>query len=225
MSNKLLAGHRDRLRKRFYNTPSRSLPDYEILEMILFQVFPRSDTKALAKRLLNKYGSFAKLLSADKESLTSVQGVGDSVAHQLALLHDLYSRIYLDIDHKTDVLNNWTAVLNYCRFTMGFKEKEHFRILYLNKANALIEDQLCQEGTVDRVNLYPREVLKKAIGNNASAIILIHNHPSGSVKPSKPDIEITNRIKEALDPLDIKLHDHIIVSSNNYYSFRTNGLL
>ena len=226
MSDKnLLSGHRERLRRRFIDSPPRSLPDYEILEMVLFQIFPRKNTKDIAKNLLLKYKSIAGVLSAEKSSLKTIDGIGDAVIYQLSLLHDLFSRVYLDVDKKVDILNNWSSVLNYCRFTMAFKETENFRVLYLNSGNALIEDQLCEEGTVNLVNVYPREIIKNAINNNASAIILIHNHPSGNPKPSREDITMTKQISNALVPIDIKLHDHIIVSNSNYYSFRSNGLI
>jgi DNA repair protein RadC len=218
-------GHRKRLKDRFLKSPIRSLPDYEILEMILFSVFPRKDTKSLAKKLLSKFGSLADIVNADSTDLKSIEGVGDALIIQMKLLSDIFSRLHLPIDKPITVLNNWMSVIHYCNLTMGYKKIELFRVLYLNKNNCLIADQLCEHGTVDRVQIYPREIAKKALECNASAIILVHNHPSGFTEPSKEDIEMTKQIAKALSAISVNLHDHLIISKNSHYSFRAKGLI
>lgn len=218
-------GHRKRLKERLLKSPIRTLPDYEILEMILFSVFPRKDTKSLAKKLLSKFGSLAEIVNADSTDLKSIEGVGDALIIQMKLLSDIFSRLHLPIDKPLQVLNNWMSVINYCNLTMGYKKVELFRVLYLNKNNCLIADQLCEHGTVDRIQIYPREIAKKALECNASAIILVHNHPSGAIEPSKEDIEMTKQIAKALSAISINLHDHLIISKNSHYSFRAKGLI
>jgi len=226
LDSSTLSGHRSRLKERFLKSPNRTLPDYEILEMILFNAIPRRDTKMLAKYLLDKFGSLIAVLSADQIDLKNIPGIGRSVLLQFKLFLDTFTRLHVAIDLKdVNIINSWTAVLNYCHLTMGFKSIEHFRILFLNKKNVLIADELFETGTVDRVNIYPREIVKKALHYNSSAIILIHNHPSGDAKPSKDDIEITNSISAALSHCRISVHDHVIIAQHSHFSFRNSGLL
>ncbi|MSO14177.1 RadC family protein [Rickettsiales endosymbiont of Trichoplax sp. H2] len=220
-------GHRQRLKSRFYKLPIRSLPDYEILEMVLFYVIPIKDTKKVAKQLLNTFGSLIGVLNADYTQLSQIKGLGNSVYLFFKLLKDLFSRLHLpnECDKKFHVLNNWTSVVNYCNLTMGFQKVEYFKILYLNAKNILIDEEIIESGTVDRIAVHPREIVKSAINHFASAVILVHNHPSGDVSPSKQDIEITNTIATALKAVNIVIHDHIIVSHNDYFSFKTNNLI
>ncbi len=221
----LKSGHRKRLKDKFLKVPIRSLEDYEILEMLLFDVFTRRDTRDMAKLLIAKFGSIAGVLNAEPIELKKIEGIGDSATLHFKLLLDLYSRILLPIKTGQQVLSNWHSVINYCNLTMGFKKSECFRVLYLNKKNALIADELSEAGTIDKVQIYPREIAKKAIENSAAAVVLVHNHPSGEAKPSSEDIEMTKAINNALSALSIKIHDHLIVANDSHFSFRANGLL
>jgi DNA repair protein RadC len=222
----LNSGHRKRLRDRFQNASLRSLPDYEILEMVLYLAIIRGDTKKIAKELLIKFRSLAGIIGSEAKDLRQIDGVGESVIFLLKLLADLNSRLHIPIKPKEfHILGNFTSVINYCDLTMGHKNKEFFRVLYLNKKNALIEDHIHEEGTVDQIQIYPREITRKVLDTGASSIVLIHNHPSGDTTPSKEDIEVTKAIKQALVLFNVGVHDHIIVSRGEYFSFRSNGLL
>lgn len=219
-------GHRSRLKERFLNSPRRALQDYEILEMILFYAVVRKDTKPIAKLLLKKFGSLAGIIFADDAALKTIDGVGDGIVFFLKLLADSFSRICVPQQKgEVHVLSSWLAVLNYCQLTMGFKNSEAFRVLMLNKKNILIADEFVNAGTVDRIAIYPREISKMALLHGATAIILVHNHPSGDPNPSKEDIEITDRIIDALSPISVSLHDHVIVAQHNHFSFRAAGLI
>ena len=220
------SGHRERLRNRFMKASIRTLPDYEILEMLLFSLFKRKDTKKLAKLLLDKFGSLIAVISADSARLKKIKGVGDSTVFYFRLLQDLFSRLHLPLEkEKVHIFNNWLSVVNYCTLVLGFKNKENFCILFLNRKNLLIEEEFIEYGTVDKVAVYPREIVKMAINYGASAVILVHNHPSGDLKPSEDDIEMTEKISEALKSVNIALHDHLIISKVDYFSFKNNNLL
>lgn len=221
-------GHRKRVKERFLKTDLRSLEDYEILEMMLFHALPRADTKTIAKDLLRKFGSLQSILGAEKEDLVSVQGVGESVVLFLRLMLDFNTRLCVPADNSKNfnVLSNWHAVLNYCRITMGYKKKsEFFRVLYLNRKNCLLGDELHNEGTIDKIQIYPREIARKVLEYGASAVILVHNHPSGDTSPSKEDVEITKSIAKAIEPFGAVVHDHLIISEFDYFSFKGNKLL
>ncbi len=219
-------GHRKRLKERFLRSPLRTFADYEVLELFLFDAVPRKDTKILAKTLLQKFSSLQGVFSADVHDLKSVIGVGESIIMRLKMVMDIFSRFHLSINAKElHVLSNWSSVINYCNLTMGFKRKEFFRILFLDKRNFLLADELLDSGTIDKVSVYPREIVKHAIAHNASAIILVHNHPSGDCAPSDQDILITKSIVHALAGVNIMVHDHIIVAKNSHYSFKATGLL
>lgn len=221
-----VAGHRKRLRDKFLKIPLRSLPDYEILEMLLFNASPRKDTKQLAKELLNRFGSLARILNAEPHELKEIDNVGDAIVFQFKLALDLLSRVLLPSDNKdTHIFNNWHTVINYCQLTSGFKNTENYRVLYLNKKNILIAEEVSEAGTVDKIQIYPREIAKKALFHNASSIILVHNHPSGDPQPSNEDIKLTELIVKALEPLNIQMHDHIIVANHNSFSFKGNQLI
>ena len=208
-------------------TDLRTLPDYEILEMMLFYAIPRIDTKAIAKQLLAEFGSIAGVINASPHELSKIAGVGEGTKHLFKLLLDFHSRLFVPVEPKQlNVLSNWEAVLDYCRLTMGYQRKaEFFRVLYLNRKNHLLTDEFHDYGTIDCVQVYPREIARKVIESCASAVILIHNHPSGDTKPSNADIEVTKTIAKALEPVGAVVHDHLIVSGSQYFSFRANKLL
>ena len=220
-------GHRKRLKERFFKSPIRTVPDYEILEMLLFYVIPVRDTKSIAKLLLKKFGSLAGVINAEEIQLDEIKGIGQSVAIYFKLLKDFFSRLHIsnDFEKKVHILNNWNAVINYCNLTMGFQKTECFKILYLNVKNALIYEEVIDYGTVDRIAIHPREIVKNALIHSASAVILVHNHPSGEITPSKQDMELTDMIVSGLKSVNITVHDHIIVSHNDYYSFKSNDLI
>lgn len=219
------AGHRKRLRERFRNGGADAIPDYELLELILFRVFPRGDTKPLAKKLIAKFKSFAEVVNAPAERLKEVEGIGDRAVDEIKLVQAAALRLMKgEIIQKT-VLGTWTAVLDYCRAAQGFENREAFRILFLDKRNQLIADEVQQRGTVDHTPVYVREVVKRALELSATALILVHNHPSGDPTPSRADIDMTKMIVEAARPLGITIHDHIIVGRQGHASFRALRLL
>ncbi|WP_349357446.1 DNA repair protein RadC [Stappia sp.] len=213
-------GHRDRLRQRFRDGGHEALQDYEMLELLLFSPIKRADTKPIAKALIARFGSFADVLAAPPARLMEVKGVGQRVVDQLKLAHAVSQRFLREEVRKKPVLSSWSAVLDYVRTAMAFSDREEFRILFLDKKNALIADEVQQRGTVDHTPVYPREVMKRALELSASAIILVHNHPSGDPTPSRADIQMTNQIAEIAKPLGIALHDHIIVGRDGHASFR-----
>src|ERR1700742_2262740 len=204
-------GHRDRLRERFHEAGPDALSDYELLEMALFAALPRRDTKPLAKSLLKRFGSFAEVVHAPENLLREVDGVGDASITQLKLLAAAAGRIAKGEIKRRIALASWNDVIAYCRSDMAFAEKEQFRILFLDKRNQLIADEVQQTGTVDHTPVYPREVIKRALELTATAILLVHNHPSGDPTPSNADIQMTKQIAEIAGPLGIAVHDHIIV--------------
>jgi DNA repair protein RadC len=190
------------------------------MELILFAALPRVDTKPLAKRLIARFGSFAEAIAAPSERIREIPGAGESVALQLELVKAAADRLARGAVHRRPVLSSWSAVIDYCRTTMAFAEKEQFRILFLDKRNRLIADELQQSGTVDHTPVYPREVVKRALEVSATAIILVHNHPSGDPTPSRADIDMTRMIVTAAEPLGITVHDHVIVGRNGHASLR-----
>ena len=214
------AGHRNRLRDRFLRGGADALPDYELLELLLFRALPRIDTKPIAKRLIGRFGSFAEVIAAPPARLREVEGVGDAAVTELKLVQAAAERIARGAVQKRPVLASWSAVIEYCRTTMAFAEKEQFRILFLDKRNALISDEVQQTGTVDHTPVYPREVIKRALELSATAIILVHNHPSGDPTPSRADIEMTKTIIDIAQPLGVTVHDHVIVGRNGHASLR-----
>lgn len=213
-------GHRDRLRARFHDAGPDSLADYELLELILFRAIKRQDTKPLAKDLIARFGSFAEVLSAPPNRLKEVTGVGKAVITELKLAEAAARRFTLGQVKSRPVLASWSSVIDYCHTAMAFSDKEQFRILFLDKKNALIADEVQQTGTVDHTPVYPREVIKRALEVSATAIILVHNHPSGDPTPSRADIQMTKKIIDVAEPLGITIHDHIIVGKDGHASFR-----
>lgn len=213
-------GHRERLRTRFLEAGGEALADYELLELVLFRAIPRRDVKPLAKALLKRFGSFADVLAAPRARLMEVPGVSAAVATDLALVHAAAGRFGRTQVSGRMVLSSWSSVINYCRTAMAYAEREQFRVLYLDRKNALIGDEVQGEGTVDHTPVYPREVVKRAIELSASALILVHNHPSGDPTPSAADIQMTTQIVEIGKSLGITVHDHIIVGRQGHASFR-----
>ena len=218
-------GHRERLRARFREQGAASLADYELLEMALFRAIQRGDTKPIAKALLKKFGTLTEVLAAPRERLKEVDGVGDRVVDELKLIKAVAERSAGEAVRKRPVLSSWSALLDYCRAAMAFEEREQFRILFLDKKNTLIADEVQQTGTVDHTPVYPREVMRRALELSASAIILVHNHPSGDPTPSRADIQMTKTIVDVGKPLGIAVHDHLIIGREGHASFRALELL
>ncbi len=219
------AGHRKRLRDRFLKAGMAALPDYEILELVLFLAQPRGDMKPVAKNLLQQFGSYSSVITAEAKELKKVEGVGDVAVAALKTIRDAAVRLSQDEIIGRPVLSSWQALLDYCRAAMGHEKNEQFRIFFLNRKNLLIADEVQQTGTVDHTPVYPREVVKRALDLGATAIIMVHNHPSGDSTPSKGDIAVTKEVKEAGIKLGITLHDHVVVSRNGTSSFKSMGLL
>jgi DNA repair protein RadC len=213
-------GHRERLRERFHGAGPDALSDYELLEMALFPALPRRDTKPLAKTLLKKFGSFAEVIHAPEARLREVDGIKDASINQLKLIAAAAHRIAKGEIKRRTALSSWSDVIDYCRTSMAFADKEAFRILFLDKRNQLIADEVQQTGTVDHTPVYPREVIKRALELSATAIILVHNHPSGDPTPSQADIQMTKAIIDIASPLGISVHDHIIVGKHGHASMK-----
>ncbi|WP_274629540.1 RadC family protein [Arvimicrobium flavum] len=217
------AGHRERLRERFAQTGADALADYELLELLLFRSVPRADTKPAAKALLARFGSLAEVLGAPLDLLCEVNGVGRSVALDLKIVAAATQRALKNEIRGREVLSSWQQVLDYCKAAMAFEEREQFRILFLDKKNTLIADEVQHIGTVDHTMAYPREILRRALALSATAVVLAHNHPSGDPTPSRADIDMTKTIVEALKPAGIAVHDHIIIGKKGFASMK--GLL
>lgn len=217
--------HRTRLRERFMQGGADALPDYELLELVLFRAIPRRDVKPLAKALLKRFGDFNGVISAAPSRLVEVQGVGSAVVHELKIVEAAAHRLAKTRVAKRNVLGSWDAVLDYCRAMMAHRDTEQFHILFLDRKNVLIADEAQQRGTVDHVPVYPREIARRALELGATAIILVHNHPSGDPTPSEADIAMTQTIVAALMPLAITVHDHLIIGKGAELSFRGSGLL
>ena len=213
-------GHRERLRERFLKGGSDALADYELLELVLFRAIARIDLKPLAKELLKQFGSFAEVISAPIERLKSIKGLGEAAITELKLVEAAAHQLARGQIKDRPVLSSWSSVLDYCRAAMAFADKEQLRVLFLDKRNRLIADELQQEGTVDHTPVYPREVVKRALELSATAIILVHNHPSGDPTPSQADIQMTQEIIAVARPLGISVHDHIIVGRDGHASLR-----
>jgi DNA repair protein RadC len=218
-------GHRERLRERFHGAGPDALSDYELLEMALFPALPRRDTKPLAKALLKRFGSFAEVVHAPEPLLREVDGVGDASVQQIKLIAAAAGRIAKGELRQRTLLSSWNDVIGYCRTTMAFAEKEQFRLLFLDKRNQLIADEVQQTGTVDHTPVYPREVIKRALELSATALILVHNHPSGDPTPSQADIQMTRAIVDIAAPLGIAVHDHIIVGRSGHASLKAMKLI
>ena len=204
-------GHRDRLRARFRTAGAQALADYELLELVLFRAVPRRDVKPLAKALVDRFGSFAEVVAAPPALLAEVPGVKDAIITELKVVEAAAQRLARGQVKRRPALSSWSAVIDYCRTAMAYAEREQVRVLFLDKRNQLIADEVLQTGTVDHAPVYPREVVKRALEVSASALILCHNHPSGDPTPSRADIDMTRRIIDVAKPLGIEVHDPITV--------------
>ena len=220
-----IADHRKRLRARFIDGGAQAMPDYEMLELVLFRAIPRQDVKPLARRLIDTFGDFNRVLSAPAARLTQVQGVGEAVLIELKIVEAAAHRLARAKIMQRHVISSWDAVLDYCHTVMAHRDVEQFRILFLDRKNVLIADEEQARGTVDHVPVYPREVVRRALELNASALILVHNHPSGDPTPSDADIDMTRQIEAAAQALGITVHDHLIIGKSRELSFRAKGLL
>jgi DNA repair protein RadC len=218
-------GHRERLRQRFRNGGADALPDYELLELVLFRALPRRDVKELAKRLIARFGSFAEVLNAPEGRLKEVSGVGEVAVTELKLVRAAALRLVKGQVLRRPALSSWAEVLDYVRAAQAYEHRECFRILFLDKKNHLIADEVQQQGTADHTPVYVREVVKRALELSASAIILVHNHPSGDPTPSRADIDMTNLVVEAARPLGVVVHDHIVVGRQGHASFKALRLI
>ncbi|MHC2000849.1 RadC family protein [Methylobacterium sp. CM6241] len=212
--------HRDRLRARFAQAGADALPDYELLELVLFRAIPRRDVKPLAKALIRRFGSFAEVVSAEPNRLAEVDGVSQGVIADIKLIEAAGHRLARGAIAARPLLSSWAALLEYCRATMAFSPREQFRVLFLDKRNHLIADEVQGRGTVDHTPVYPREVARRALELSATAIILAHNHPSGDPTPSAADIKMTREIVGILDPLGIIVHDHVILGRDGHASLK-----
>lgn len=220
----LYAGHRQRLRARFLEHGADSLPDYELLEMLLFSAIPRRDVKPIAKKLLARFGDLWGVLQAKPEQLAQ-EKLSESIIGTLLVTGAVVLRAQKSSLIGRPLLNNWQRIVDYCRAAMGHEPKEQFRLLFLDRRNQLLGDEIQQRGTIDHAPVYPREIVQRALELGAGALILVHNHPSGDVTPSHADIQMTKAIIEACKPLGITVHDHLIVGRDRVESFKTLGIL
>ncbi|MEM1289528.1 MAG: DNA repair protein RadC [Pseudomonadota bacterium] len=218
-------GHRERLRERFREAGAEALADYELLELLLFRSIPRRDTKQLAKQLIDRFGSLGAVLQAPVAQLCEVPGIKINTATDLHLVSAAAAAMHRGDIAQRDVLSSWSAVIDYCRSEMAHQSVEQFRILFLDKKNQLLRDEVQQSGTVDHTPVYPREVVKRSLELGASAIILVHNHPSGDPTPSSADITMTREIMAAAEPLGVNVHDHLIVGTQGHVSLRALGFM
>ncbi|MEZ0223105.1 MAG: DNA repair protein RadC [Alphaproteobacteria bacterium] len=218
-------GHRDRLRQRFVKSGPGAFQDYELLEMLLFAAIPRKDVKPLAKQLLTRFGNLAGVMGASLDDLKRMKGLSENSAVMLKGIQAITLRmLYNDIEQKP-VLSSWQKLIDYCTVAMAHDKREHFRVMFLDRKNRLIADEVKQVGTVDHVPVYPREVVGRALELGATALILVHNHPSGDPTPSQGDISMTREIIKAARALDLAVHDHIIIGKNGHVSFKAMGIV
>jgi len=217
-------GHRQRLRERFRKAGGGALQDYELIELLLFAAIPRRDVKPLAKALIQRFGSYAELLSASREELGKVDGLGDVAIDTLLAVREAAVRLARADASDKPILGGWEKLMDYLMADMGRAKQEHFRLLFLDKKNRLIHDEIHQKGTIDHAPVYPREVAKRCLEIGASAVILVHNHPSGDSKPSRADIDITREIDKALKVIGVTVHDHVVVGRRGHTSFKSMGL-
>jgi DNA repair protein RadC len=218
-------GHRERLRERFLGGGAEAMPDYELLELVLFAAIPRRDVKPLAKALIARFGGFAEAIAAPRERLLEVDGMSEGAATQLKIVAAAALRLSQTRVLGRPALSSWAALIDYCAAAMARSLKEEFRILFLDRKNVLIADEVQSSGTIDHTPVYPREIVKRALELGASAVILVHNHPSGDPTPSKADIEMTREVADAARALRIIVHDHVIVGRSGHASFKALGLL
>ncbi|HBS49876.1 MAG TPA: hypothetical protein DEA05_07225 [Rhodobacteraceae bacterium] len=217
--------HRKRLRARFMAGGAQAVPEYELLELILFRSLRRQDVKPLARALMDAFGDINRVLSAPPERLREIKGVGEEIVTDFKIVEAVAHRMARARVMQRHVISSWDAVLDYCHTTMAHRETEQFRVLFLDRKNSLIADEEQARGTVDHVPVYPREIAKRALELNASALILVHNHPSGDPSPSQSDIDMTEKILAACEALGLTLHDHLIIGKSRELSFRAEGFI
>jgi len=220
-----LRDHRKRLRERFMQGGPEAMPEYELLELILFRAIPRQDVKPLARELMDVFGDMNRVIAAPPARLLAIKGVGETVVQELKIVEAAAHRMMRSRVIERSVISGWDAVLDYCHTTMAHRETEQFRVLFLDRKNVLIADEEQAKGTVDHVPVYPREVVKRALELNASALILVHNHPSGDPTPSESDIAVTCQIEDAAKALGLALHDHVIIGKSTELSLRSAGYI
>ncbi|WP_051908855.1 RadC family protein [Candidatus Odyssella acanthamoebae] len=218
-------GHRQRLKDKFNTVGAAAFADYELLELLLFQVIPRSDTKPLAKALIDRFGGLLGVVAAPIPLLKEIKGVGDNVIHALKLQYAVIGRALKQDIHGKCVLQSWQQVIDYCTATMAYDDKEQLRLLYLDQKNQVLCDEIQQTGTVNHTPIYPREVMKRAFEVGASSLIMVHNHPSGDPTPSRADIDLTLKIQRIGNDLGVKLHDHVIIGKGRHSSLKSLGIL
>lgn len=218
-------GHRDRLRTKLIERGPNALEDYELLETLLFAFIPRRDVKPVAKALLARFGSLSAVLAARPADLVKVSGVGETVAAYIKATAEMGTRATRETLKSRTVISSWSALQDYVRQELQHEKREQFRVLFLDRKNQLIEDEIMGRGTVDHAPVYPREIARRALELHASSLILVHNHPSGDPTPSRADIDMTREVMDALDALDITVHDHLIAARNGVLSFRAQGLI
>jgi len=218
-------GHRERLRERFAEAGADALADYELLELLLFRFIPRQDTKPLAKALIARFGSLAGVMAAEPARIAEIEGAGPAVAQDLKIAHAVHLRAQRAELKKRTVISSWTQLTNYVRDALAHEPREQFRALFLDVKNQLLADEVLNRGTVDHAPVYPRELARRALELSAGAVILVHNHPSGDPKPSAQDIAITREIIRALEAIQVRVHDHLIVGRDGVASFKSLGLI
>lgn len=218
-------GHRQRLRERLLSIGGEQMQDYELLELVLTLAIPRRDVKPLAKALIDHFGSFAGVIAADQAALEKVRGMGEGAVAALKVIEAAAVRLAREEISDKPLIGSWNRLLDYCRTSMGRAQTEQFRVLFLDRKNRLIKDEVQQTGTVDHTPVYPREIMKRALELGASALILVHNHPSGDPTPSRADIEITKDVQKAAQALGVQVHDHLIIGRSGHTSFKSQGLL
>ncbi len=218
-------GHRQRLREKLTSAGSAALHDYELLELYLFRSIPRRDVKPIAKALIAKFGDLGGVTTAPLEQLTQMKGISEKTAAELKLIQALSERLAREQVIGKPVISSWSALVGYCRTALQYERTEQFRVLFLDRKNRLIADEVLGRGTIDHAPVYPREVVKRALAHEASALILVHNHPSGDATPSQTDIDMTRTLAEVCQPFDIVLHDHLVIARENTASFKTLGLI
>jgi DNA repair protein RadC len=218
-------GHRERLRERFLEGGAGAMPDYEVMELVLFAAIPRRDVKPLAKKLIAHFGGFAEAIAAPRARLREVDGIGEAAVTQLKIVEAAALRLSRTAMLNRPALSSWSALIDYCTAAMARSPQEEFRVLFLDRKNVLIADEVQARGTIDHAPVYPREIVKRALEIGASAVILVHNHPSGDPTPSRADIEMTRDVTAAAKALKIAVHDHLVIGRSGHASFRALGLL
>jgi DNA repair protein RadC len=218
-------GHRKRLKEKFLSGNAASFSDYELLELLLFQAIPRRDIKPIAKAMLERFGSLKAIIHATEDKFSDMPIIKEASYLQFKLIRELLNRILYEEVKQQNIISSWGALLNYLKFNMSYIALEQFRILFLNKKNILLADEVMGSGTIDQIAVYPREIVKKALFYEAGAVILVHNHPSGDAQPSRADIELTKQIVAACKLVNVEVHDHVIIGKDTYYSFKSEMLL